>query len=372
MESGGVVVLGAGPGGLAAGASLKRAGVPAVLLDRADRVGAAWRTRYDRLRLNTCRWISRLPGGHYARGTPLFPTRDEVVAHLEEYAARHELDIRFGVEVARVDRADPGWTLSTSAGEMSAEHVVVATGHEHTPVVPHWPGRETFGGRLLHVAEYRNADPFRGQQVLVVGPGCSGLEVAYELAEQGAARVWLSVRTPPSFLLRQQGGLPGDFPAMMMMKLPIRVADAQVRLVGRLTFGDLGEYGLPQPDVGAMTRLKGEGKAPAIVDKEMVRAIKDGRIEVVPGVEAFDERGSHVEPDAVIAATGYSTGLEPLVGHLGVLDEHGVPRVRRGEEAAPGLRFVGYVPQPGQIRAMGIEARRAARGIARARALTAA
>jgi hypothetical protein len=106
------------------------------------------------------------------------------------------------------------------------------------------------------------------------------------------------------------------------------------------------------------------------VDKEVIEAIKDRRIEIVAGVESLDESGvglsdgTRVEPDAVIAATGYRSGLEPVMGHLGVLDERGVPRVRGGAEAAPGLRFVGYIPQPAQIGAMGAEAKRVAEGIA--------
>jgi cation diffusion facilitator CzcD-associated flavoprotein CzcO len=367
------VVVGAGPGGLAVGAELRRAGVPAVLVERADSVASSWRGRYDRLRLNTSRWTSKLPRARYDRGTPLFPSRDEVVAYFEDYAARNELDIRLGTEVRRIDRVEDRLAVRTSSGDLTARHVVVATGHEHTPVIPAWPGAERFGGTVLHAAEYRNPEPFRGRDVLVVGPGCSGVEIAYDLAGGGAARVRLAVRTPPTFLLRAQGGLPGDIPAMALLKLPTRMADAQARFVSRMSVGNLTDHGLPAPEVGAMTRLKREGKAPTIVDKEMIDAIRDGRIEVVAGLAAFSEAGvelvdgSRVEPDVVIAATGYSTGLEPMVGHLGVLDDRGVPRVVGGHEAAPGVRFVGYVPRPGQIGAMGAEARRAARGIARAR-----
>jgi putative flavoprotein involved in K+ transport len=74
---------------------------------------------------------------------------------------------------------------------------------------------------------------------------------------------------------------------------------------------------------------------------------------------------ARIEPDAIIAATGYRCGLESLVGHLAVLDDRGVPRAVGGREAAPGLRFIGFVPVPGQIRYLGVEAKRAARAIAR-------
>ena len=123
----------------------------------------------------------------------------------------------------------------------------------------------------------------------------------------------------------------------------------------RRKVGDLTEFGLPIPEEGVFTRLRRLGVAPMIVDIEVIEAIRAGRIEIVAAVEGFDETGvtladgTRLEPDAVVAATGYRSGLEPLVGHLDVLDAHGVPRVTDGE-ALPGLRFIGYDPRPAQLR----------------------
>jgi cation diffusion facilitator CzcD-associated flavoprotein CzcO len=121
----------------------------------------------------------------------------------------------------------------------------VATGYERQPFIPSWPGRDRFTGRLLHAADYRNPAPFRGSDVLVVGSGCSGMEIAYDLAAAGAGLVRLSVRTPPSMLLRSVGGLPGDLPALVLLRLPPRVGDSQVRLLQRLVLGDLAPTGFP-------------------------------------------------------------------------------------------------------------------------------
>jgi cation diffusion facilitator CzcD-associated flavoprotein CzcO len=197
------------------------------------------------------------------------------------------------------------------------------------------------------------------------------MEIAHELARGGAGRVWLSVRTPPNIVLRSLGGLPGDPVAGALLRQPARVADAQDRMMRRLLLGDLSPYGLARPGEGPFTRLRRLGAAPAVVDKRVIETIKDRRIEVVAGVEALDATGvllsdgARVEPDAIIAATGYRCGLETLVGHLGVLDQLGRPRAVGGREAAPGLRFLGFVPRPGQIGCMGGEARRAAREITR-------
>ena len=272
----------------------------------------------------------------------------------------------------RVERLDPvasGWRVRTSAGDATAAQVVVATGFEHTPYLPAWPGRDGFGGRLLHAAAYRNAEPFAGQDVLVVGSGCSGMEIAYDLVEGGAGRVRLAVRTPPNLFLRSPQG---PAIALALLRLPPKLADAISRKARARMFGDLSDVGLPVPEEGVFSRLRRLGVAPSIVDTATIDAVRDGRIEIVAGVEDLDEAGvaladgTRVEPDAVVAATGYRPALEPLVGHLEVLDERGLPRATGPDEVAPGLRFVGFVHVPAHLRAMGLEGARAAKAIARA------
>jgi len=364
-----VLIVGAGPAGLAAAAQLGRRGISTLVLERGESVATSWRGRYDRLRLNTSRWTSSLPHARYPKAAGVFPSRDCVVDHLEDYAARNSIEVRFGTIVERVDRDDQHWTLTTSAEQVTAGQLIIATGHQHTPFIPAWPGHEQFTGRLLHSAEYRNALEFRGRDVLVVGPGCSGMEIAYDLAEDGASRVRLAIRTQPNIILRQAGPVPGDVPATLMYRLPPQIGDRQTRLIRRLTIGDLRALGLVPPKEGIMSRSHREGKAPAILDKPVIDAIKQRRIEIVAAVDSFDTTGvlladrRRLEPHAVIAATGYTTGLEPLVGHLGVLDQRGVPLIHGGPAAAPGLRFIGYQPRPAQIGYVGAEATRAARQI---------
>jgi cation diffusion facilitator CzcD-associated flavoprotein CzcO len=371
MSESQVAVIGAGPAGVAAAVALKDRRLRPLLIDQADQVASAWRARYDRLRLNTCRPYSHLPGRKFPKGTPMFASRDQLVEHLDRHAHEDGIELRLGTSVNRLDRSDGHWTLDTSEGELRAPQVIVATGYEQAPIVPDWPGREQFAGELIHSREYRNPEPFAGRRVLVVGPGCSGMEIAYDLAEGGASKVWLSARTPPNILLRQgPGGVPGDMIAVVLLHLPPRFGDAFARFGRKQDLGDLTEYGLPVPEEGIMSRLRRTGQAPAIVDMEVIESIKARRIEIVPGVESLDDagvqlaRGSRVEPDVVICATGYNRVLQPLVGHLGVLDEREIPRAKGAKAAAPGLRFIGYVPRPGGIGYAGKEAGRAARAIA--------
>jgi hypothetical protein len=188
------------------------------------------------------------------------------------------------------------------------------------------------------------------------------------VAEGGAQRVRLAVRTPPNMLLRSPIGA-GI--ALALLRVRTERADRIANIGRSKEIGDLTEFGLPVPEEGTFSRLRRLGVAPAIVDKELVQAIRDRRIEIVAGVESLDEAGvgladgTRIEPDAVIAATGYRSGLEPLVGHLDVLDADGAPRAVAAEAAAPGLRFVGYVHIPAQLRYAGREGRRAAKAIAR-------
>jgi cation diffusion facilitator CzcD-associated flavoprotein CzcO len=362
-----VVVVGAGPAGLASAAELGRRGIAVTVLEQSDAIAASWRARYDKLRLNSSRPFSKLPGERFARGTPIFPSRDQVVGYLEGYAARNGVQVRLGTRLERIDRDGDGWALRTSTGDLLAAQVIVAAGYEHTPILPDWPGRDRYRKQLIHSGEYRNPKPFRSADMLVVGPGSSGMEIAHDLVEGGAGRVRIAVRTPPNILIRSPIG---PLFANIFRRLPPERADAFMRKVREKEVGDLTEFGLPVPEEGIFARLRRLSVAPAIVDKEVIQAIRERRIEIVAAVESFDETGvtladrSRIEPDAVVAATGYRPGLEPLVGHLGVLNERGAPYVPQGQEAAPGLRFVGYRPLPAHLGHMGREAKRAAKEIA--------
>jgi putative flavoprotein involved in K+ transport len=366
------IVIGAGPAGLAASATLKLAGVPNVVLDRAEQVGSAWRTHYERLHLHTVRWLSNLPGYPIPRRYGRWVPRDGVVAYLEDYAAHHELDLRLGVEVRRVERDGAVWRVQTSEGPLSARYVVVASGFNHTPFLPDWPGRDGFQGELVHARRYRSAEPYRGRDVLVVGTGNTGAEIAVDLVEEGARRVRVSVRTVPHILPRAAMGLPGQLVGVMIRRLPPKLADAIVRHNQRTLIGDLAEQGLPIPPEGVYSRMLRTGGVP-ILDIGFAAAVKRGEVEIVAAVEGFEGAEvlladrSRLQPDAVIAATGYSRGLEPLVGHLGVLDERGRPTVHGPytDRRAPGLHFIGFSdPISGMFREINIDAWKVARAVA--------
>ncbi|MFE9443138.1 flavin-containing monooxygenase [Streptomyces sp. NPDC006602] len=370
-----VYVIGGGPGGLAAAYSLRAQGLRAVVLEKSDRVGTSWRGHYDRLHLHTTRRLSGLPGLAMPRQFGRWVSRDNVVRYLEKYAEHHELEIVTGVEVSRIERAPDGtgWLLHATGGrELTGAAVVVATGYNHTPHVPDWPGRDTYKGELLHAGGYRNPEPYAGRDVLVVGIGNTGAEIAVDLVEGGASRVRLSVRTAPHILRRSTAGWAAQYTGVLVRRLPVSLVDRLAGPVGKLSVPDLSAHGLPRPDTGLYSRVN-EGSIP-VQDVGLIDAVRKGTVEVVAAVEGFEDGkvaladGTRIEPDTVIAATGYARALASLVGHLDVLDARGKPVVHgaRTPENAPGLYFTGFTnPISGMLRELAIDAQKIAKAIAK-------
>lgn len=379
-----VYVIGGGPGGLAVAAALTRRGVRAIVLERSDAVGASWRRHYDRLRLHTTRRLSALPGLRMPRSFGRWVARADVVRYLEKYADFHDLEIVTGVEVHRIERGreedGAAWVLHGTGGRrLVTSAVVVATGFNHTPRMPRWPGVEAYaraeGRELLHAAAYRVPAPYAGRDVLVVGVGNTGAEIAVDLAEGGAARVRLAVRGAPYIVRRSTLGWPSQRSGILARRLPVPLVDAGTRLLGRFMTADLSAYGLPRPTGGLYARARA-GSIP-VQDVGLVAAVRAGKVEPVAAVAGFEDGevvlldDTRISPDTVIAATGYRRALEPLVGHLDVLDGRGRPVVRGGRTArqAPGLYFQGFTnPLSGMLRELGIDAERIARRIARSHA----
>src|SRR4051794_23145361 len=163
-----VLVVGAGPAGLAVAACLRRRGVDVLVVDRGSTVGDSWRRRYDRLHLHTPRIQSALPGLRMPRRFGRWVTKNDVAAYLVQYAAHHGIGPRFGTEVLRLEQDGDSWKAQTDGGPLQARQVVVATGYNRAPVQPDWPGQDSFEGPLIHAAAYANPEKFRGKDVLVV------------------------------------------------------------------------------------------------------------------------------------------------------------------------------------------------------------
>jgi putative flavoprotein involved in K+ transport len=371
QDSRDVIVVGAGPSGLAVARELEhRHGIPALVLDRAAAPAISWRTRYDNFRLNTNGFLSHLPGQRIPLKAGRWPTKEDMVGYFDRYVQRQNIALKLGCEVNSIDRAGGDWHLDTSSGEIRTPAIVLATGNYRTPIIPPWPGLNHFNGKLVHSGHFRNASPYRGRDVLVVGAGNSAADIAVQLANDGARRIWLAVRTPPHLVRRAMGPIPSDIFLELFARVPASKIDPLIGRLNRLMWGDLSAYGFHRPPLGLKATVEQRGRIPTLAD-ELIDVVRAARVEVVGAVEAIESDrvlladGTTVTPEVIIAATGFSSDLHGLVGHLGVLDEHGNPRGGFAPHLGKGMFAIGYgIPPRGPLRAIRLHAPPLARRIA--------
>jgi cation diffusion facilitator CzcD-associated flavoprotein CzcO len=351
-----VLVVGAGPAGLAAAGCLTRLGVRPEVIERARDVASSWRSHYERLHLHTVKEHSALPHMPFPSDCPKYVPRRQVVEYLASYAQQFGIAPRFGEEALEIRREDGRWQTRCRSGlRIRSRCVVLATGANHVPNLPDFPGRDQYRGTVTHSSAYRDATPFAGQRVLVIGMGNTGAEIALDLAEHGVA-VALSVRSPVNLVYRDVLGRPTQLTSMALARLPTRVGDAIARLLRDLTVGDLRRWGIATPAESPLRQLREHGKTP-VIDVGTLKRIKSGEILVFPGIERFTPGGVRFTDgreapfDAVIFATGYRPALERLFPHTPpALDERGLPRQTRGVGPLRGVYFVGFdIRQPGGL-----------------------
>ncbi|MGH8158056.1 MAG: flavin-containing monooxygenase [Rhodanobacter sp.] len=366
MPQAAVVIVGAGAAGLSAAGALQQRGIESVLLEQDAGIGGTWARRYDRLHLHTVRAHSGLAHYPIPRRYPTYLARDDYVAYLNEYAGHFNLRVITGCPVEKVGiepEAPVRWQVSGIKEHWQARVVIVAIGQYRLPRAPMLPGRETYGGEFSHSVSYRNASSYVGKRVLVVGAGNSGAEIATDLAEHGAAFVAISIRTPPPIVPRDPFGSPVQRTSMLLSLLPPRIADRIGKMTARLVLGDLSRYGLPPVDWGPYST----GRVP-VIDVGFVNALKKGWVEIRPALvrltatQAVYADGRTELFDAIIAATGFETGLDSLLGSAVALNHAGEPQARSGEPTdSPGLFFIGYTHS---LRGHLFEANRASRKLA--------
>ncbi len=344
-----ILVIGAGPAGLAVAATLIKRGCRPLVIEKSGQVGASWRNHYERLHLHTVKSLSALPGLAFPAEQPRYVPRQGVVDYLDAYAARAGIEPCFGTEAtAIVPHEGGGWRTSTRSGRTFRSHaVVVTTGANNVPFVPKIEGEDAFGGIVVHSRDYRTAAPFAGRRVLVVGMGNTGAEIALDLAEHAVA-VALSVRSPVNIVHRDVLGRPTQQTSLALSRLPNALGDALARFLCDITVGDISRYGLRRSTVSPMRELREHGRTP-VIDVGTLARIKSGEIAVYPGIRRLATRaaefvdGRAASFDAIVLATGYRAGIEALLPASSVpVDDSGLPAEPIGRGALEGVYFVGF------------------------------
>jgi putative flavoprotein involved in K+ transport len=318
------VVVGGGQAGLVVGHELARRGRDFVVLDASTSIGDAWRQRWDSLRLFTPRRDCELPGLRFPGRRSVAPTKDEMADYLAAYAAHHRLPVRSGVRVHRLRREDGLFLVETTAGDLRADHVVVATGWYGAARVPEFAGALDHHLVQLHSADYRNPGQLQPGGVLVVGGANSGADIALEVA-----------RTRPTWVAGPKvSHVPVDIDTPFGRQVAVRL----VRFVQRHVLclrTPIGRRAAP--------RLRGRAVPLIRVKPSWLERLGVQRVGRVVGVRdglPQLEDGQVLDVTNVIWCTGYHHDFRWI--ELPALDDHQVPVQTRGVATdVPGLYFVG-------------------------------
>lgn len=344
------IIIGAGPAGLAMAGQLAHRQRPFVVLEASEYIGFSWRNHYDRLHLHTVKQYSALPHLPYPDAYPTYVSRLQLVEYMEQYAAHFGIKPLFNQNVVSIRRTTSGfWQVQTESDTFEAEQVIVSTGYNRIPNTPELPQQHAFKGIVWHSREYRNGAPFRGENVLVVGMGNTGAELALDLLEHDA-NAFISVRGPVNIVKRDVFGKPAQPTAIFLSKFPHWFYDLVTGLSQKLTVGDLSRYGLGKPDHPASYDTR-RGKIP-VIDLGTLDQIKAGRITVLPAIERVNPKtitfadGRELPFDAIILATGYRPGLASILGpdlSDRILNQRGYPKQLWFDQPdLDGLYFLGF------------------------------
>jgi putative flavoprotein involved in K+ transport len=382
-----VLIVGAGQSGLSLAARLRHLGVPALVIDKNERVGDNWRNRYRTLVLHDTVWLDHLPYLPFPESWPVFTPKDKLGDWFEFYASALELNVWTSTELtaSSYDQGAARWTATVRRADGSERtirptHLVMATGASGGPRIPDVPGMEDFEGEVFHSSAFRSAEPFAGRKAIVVGAGNTAHDIAQDFAEQGAEVTLIQRSSTYVFNLDNlrelafagaynEGGLPTEdddlLAAAFPFELSAQVAGPMLNLVaeqdremldGLARAGYKAEYGEDGggPVMRYLTRAGGY-----YADVGCAELICNGQVKVRQGVSVDHFRptgltltdGSDLDADVVVLATGYEAIGETARRLLGDevadrcgpvwgLDDEGEVRGTWRRSGQPGLWFM--------------------------------
>ncbi|UGS36856.1 flavin-containing monooxygenase [Capillimicrobium parvum] len=361
-----VAVIGGGPGGLTSAKHLIEHGAQPVVLEASDDIGGQWhRTAahsgvWEGMCTNTSKTMTAFSDLPHDAGLALFPRSEDIGAYLRAYAGRFGVSerVRTSTRVTGVERDGAGWAVRTRdelTGRERSERfdrVVVAGGRFSRPRWPDVPGLGAFApsGRVLHAADYRTRDEFRGQRVLVYGNSISGLEIASDLAMDSSIEVTSASRRARFILQKVVRGVPADwqwftrFAALLGRALPPDALAAGLRDQLLAVAGDPADVGGLEPDPDVLASGISQCQHYLAMVAEGRIAVRPAISELRPGVAEFAD-GATGAFDAIVCATGYDLDLSYLAPEirtiLGADDTFLDLYARTLHPDLPGLAFVG-------------------------------
>ncbi|KAL6564257.1 hypothetical protein OROMI_015707 [Orobanche minor] len=330
-----VIIVGGGPSGLSTAAYLRHLSIPYVLLEREDCFASLWQKySYDRVHLHLAKQFCELPLMPIPNTYPTYLSRDQFVRYLKDYVSRFECTPTYmrKVETASYDEVAGEWKVGArnlGSGEIEgyrSRFIVVATGETCDPIIPAIGGLEDFSGSVLHSTEFKNGEEFLGRNVLVVGSGNSGMEIAVDLVHNGA-KTSIVVRSPVHILSREM-----TYVGLVLLKyLPFHWVDFMMTMMSKAVFGDLTKYGIERPKEGPFAMKVKYGKYP-VIDVGTLSKIKSGEIQVLPGIRSIKgnnvifDNGKEYPFDVIVLATGFKRSTKEWLkedNHL--LTDDGLP-----------------------------------------------
>ncbi|XP_072077928.1 probable indole-3-pyruvate monooxygenase YUCCA11 [Arachis hypogaea] len=332
-----VVIVGAGPAGIATAGCLNKLKIFNIVLEKDDCPVSLWRKRaYDRLKLHLGKDFCSLPHYPFPSDFPNFVPRVDFLRYIDSYIAHFGIDINYNcsVDSAFIDQSSGKWRLlvtnnSSGAGEIyEAEFLVVASGENSEEYIPNIKGLENYQGESMHCSKYLNGREMYKKNVLVVGCGNSGMEIAYDLSTWGAYTS-IVIRSQVHYFSKEM-----VYAGMLLLKhFTVEKVDKIMIVMSKLKYGNMSKYGLMRPKEGPFA-LKIKGGTTPTIDVGCVEKIKKGKVKVYPDISSIKEGkvvkfvdGQHAHFDAIIFATGYKTNvLKWLKDYKGLFNENGMPK----------------------------------------------
>ncbi|XP_074289547.1 putative indole-3-pyruvate monooxygenase YUCCA10 [Silene latifolia] len=338
MEETLVMIVGAGPSGLALAACLTLMAIPFILLEKEDCHNSLWKKRaYDRCHLHLAKEFCSLPFRPHGHRTKKYMSKYDFIGYVDDYVTYFGIMPRYhnSVEHASFDEVQGKWkviamdTSSNVSRVYLSTFLVVATGENGKGIIPDIPGLIKFKGDILHSSQYKSGVKYQNKDVLVVGCGNSGMEISLDLANH-SAKTSIVVRNSFHVVSKEMIWM-----GMHLLKyFSIALVDILILIACKLKFGNLSKYGIHRPNKGPFFLKATMGRSP-VIDVGTVAKIKAGEIKVRPGISKInkdsvvfeDQVESHF--DAIIFATGFrSTVCDWLKDYEYLLKDDGFPKNR--------------------------------------------